>query len=300
MTDGRTPMVGVVIVNYGSHDLIEKNFSATADRVGDVRLIIVDNYKSDAETVAMRQTAQRHDWTLLENGTNVGFGRGANAGLGHAWALDCDVALVVNPDIRMDARVLSELASTSRQLPFALVSPRVVTPAGSPWGQKGSIDMTTGRLWTDERTQATWLSGACLAGSRSAWTLTGGFDNDYILYWEDVDLSVRARSAGIELVLRDDLQVEHAVGGTQNAAAGKSATYVYYNCRNRLVFCGKHIRPRLRLHWLVETPADTRRVLSRGLPASRMHKLTKSVGPALAGCLAGLLWLVVPQGRRTC
>jgi GT2 family glycosyltransferase len=67
-----------------------------------------------------------------------------------------------------------------------------------------------------------------------------------LLYWEDVDLSHRVVSAGGELVILDDVTVEHAQGGTQavgHSSAGepKSATYYYYNIRNRLLYAALHL-----------------------------------------------------------
>jgi GT2 family glycosyltransferase len=132
------------------------------------------------------------------------------------------------------------------------------------------------------------------------WERLGGFDEDYFLYWEDVDLSHRCDLLGGRLIVRADLTAVHDAGGTQDRASGraKSATYYYYNCRNRLVFAAKHLGRRDQLRWLVRTPADARRVLLRGGRRQLAHP-GRTVWPALTGSLAGAGWLLRARaGRR--
>ena len=97
-----------------------------------------------------------------------------------------------------------------------------------------------------------WLTGACLAVSKQVWQATGGFDPDYFLYWEDVDYSQRAKAVGARLVVRNDLVVTHDVGATQGT--GKSAVYLRFNSRNRLLFASKWLPKRIQRRWIRQTP----------------------------------------------
>ena len=49
----------------------------------------------------------------------------------------------------------------------------------------------------DEETEVAWLTGACVAGSRDVLRALGPFDPSIHLYGEDMDLGLRARSAGV-------------------------------------------------------------------------------------------------------
>src|SRR5690606_40890410 len=49
----------------------------------------------------------------------------------------------------------------------------------------------------------------------SAWEETGGFDEDYFLYWEDVDFALRVDDAGGALRLVESATAVHDEGGTQ-------------------------------------------------------------------------------------
>ncbi len=91
-----------------------------------------------------------------------------------------------------------------------------------------------------------WVSGACFAISARAVAPVGGFDEDYFLYWEDVDFSRRVRAAGGSVrVILDTASAVHDEGGTHDdrpAGRAKSETYYYYNIRNRLLFAQRLAR----------------------------------------------------------
>ena len=100
---------------------------------------------------------------------------------------------------------------------------------------------TTRRARHDELDgDRTWQTGACFLATIAMWDVVGGFDDDYFMYWEDIDLSWRWREAGGALLLRADATAVHDAGGTQSGA-GKSSLYVYFNCRNRLLFARKRL-----------------------------------------------------------
>lgn len=296
--DGR-PGAALVVVNYASHDLLRANFAWTFG--GAARVVVVDNHHSPAAAESITALATEAGWELVALPDNAGFGAGVNAGAARALALGCDPLLVVNPDVRLTAADVAALASAVAADPDALVSPLVVDATGRPWAQLGRVDLRGGRLFTDDTGDGpAWLSGACLGVSRRAWERLGGMDADYFMYWEDVDLSVRAGRAGLGLRLLPEVRVVHDVGGTQTAAAGKSRNYYYYNCRNRLVFAGKLLTGRQFLRWLLLTPADVRRVTTRGRPPSRWFRLRAALPPSLAGCAAGSWWALRNwrRGRR--
>jgi N-acetylglucosaminyl-diphospho-decaprenol L-rhamnosyltransferase len=262
-------VLGTVVVSYGSAELLRAHLASadlSAMRTATV-VVVVDNFRSVPAQDEVRRCAEEHGWTLLLNSTNRGFGAAANQGVDRALALGCTAVVVVNPDVDVDGGLLDALAEEAGRRPRSLVSPRLVRPDGRPWFTGGGMDLRRG--WTLNRVQDAeprsdgWLTGACLAASADLWRDLGGFDEDYFLYWEDVDLSFRCTQAGGTLVVRADLEAVHDVGGTQ-AAVGKSAVYCRYNCRNRLLFAAKHLGWRAVCRWLVHAPAYARRVLLRG------------------------------------
>lgn len=293
----------VVVVNYDSADLIDRNYASVPfDRLGG-SLVVVDNRKSADATAAITELCARHGWDLLVNETNEGFGAAMNAGVASAQALGCDVVVLANPDLRLESAVLEELVRSCRQEPLTALSPRVVRDTGAVWFSGGTVLVDEGRTSTRPGVRSDepdgWLSGACLAVHTELWDRSGGFDDDYFLYWEDVDLSWRFVAAGGRLAVREDLTVVHSVGGTQHSR-GKSPTYVYYNCRNRLLFAARHLNHAQQRNWARRSFRYARAVAQRGGRRDFLAHALPLTGAAVRGTLAGLKLLrrARAAGRR--
>lgn len=122
------------------------------------------------------------------------------------------------------------------------------------------------------------------------WRRVGGFDPDYFLYWEDVDLCRRVVEAGGRVSVDETAVVTHAEGGTHGhtgSARTKSPIYYYYNIRNRMLYAAKHLPPAGRRRWALTSPWVAYQVLLQGGRRQFAHP-RKSLWPALRGVLDGL------------
>lgn len=280
----------VVVVNFGSHELLERNLAGIGSRV-----VVVDNHKSAADSAAVAELAGRSGWELRPQRANLGFGGAMNVGVAAALELGAEVVLLLNPDALVTPAVVEQLRLAALADPGALVMPRLLRSDGSLWFAGGLVALDAGGLrphgGTVPARHAEWLTGACLAVHRDLWARLGGFAEDYFLYWEDVDLSTRCEEVGGRLVVRSDLTAVHDAGGTQGGGRTKSPVYYHYNCRNRLLYAARHLSRRDRLRWLLRTPADARRVVLRG-GRRQLARPDRTVWPALTGCLAGTVLLL--------
>lgn len=288
--------IAVVVVSYGSCALVVRNLAALP---ATARVVVVDNYSTPEERDRMARVADRSGWLLIAPDGNLGFGDGVNLGVERAFAEGADVVCVLNPDASVAEDVLRELARTAREAPRALVAPRIVDGHGRVTFDGAEVDVANGR--TRRGSVATaghpWLSGACLAFTQEAWVLSGGFSSQYFLYWEDVELSWRIRTQGGDLVLASDLQVVHDAGGTQTSSrvSGKSPTYVYYNCRNRLVFAARNLSDDVARLWARSSVRYAREVLLRG-GSRRVLLSPRHLWAAVSGTFDGLR--IVHSARR--
>ncbi|MCP2282577.1 Glycosyltransferase, GT2 family [Promicromonospora umidemergens] len=288
--------VALIVVNYGSSDLLAANLPRTIGASG-VRTVVVDSYSGAGEREAVTRLAARHGWELLTPARNVGFGGGSNLGAAHALAAGSRILLFLNPDAWASPAGLATLASTVRAQDRALVAPRIHRPDGSVYSRgltylhRADGTMSGRRAAPDD---VPWLSGACLAVAAGLWSELGGFDEEYFLYWEDVDLSWRALTLGARLEVVEDAHVVHDEGGTQESRGrAKSETYYRYDIRNRMLFARKNLGP-----------ADVRRWRRTLLPAARAvalrggrRQLIEGIGP-WRGVARGVVEALRVSGER--
>ena len=204
---------------------------------------------------------------------NRGFGAGVNAGVRRAVELGAKCFLLLNPDARISADTVTELHRTSLGHEDALVSPRLVDASGRTTFAGSVLDLRDGRVGsekmlpsTDDPARVRWLTAACLVVHIDLWRRAGGFDEDYFMYWEDVDFCERCRQAGAIFILREDLVAVHDQGGTQGPREGraKSSLYYYYNARNRMKFAALWLDRAAILRWLWHTPSVCLEIFLRG------------------------------------
>jgi len=60
-----------------------------------------------------------------------------------------------------------------------------------------------------------WVSGACLLVRRQAWEEVGGFDEAFFMYFEDVDLCLRIRHAGWQIMYNQRVGITHLGGASE-------------------------------------------------------------------------------------
>lgn len=301
MTDtNRFASLAIVVVNYGSSELLSQNLVPLARSTG-ARVVVVDNFTSAAEQTLLTRLARTCGWETVLSPTNAGFGAGMNIGVGRAIELGATQFLLLNPDATLTPSDLSSLLDIIEAHPLTLVSPTILRPDGSTWFAGSDLYSADGRIRSlarrDRAGSATimpWLSGCCLVVTDELWKLVGGYDEDFFLYWEDVDLSRRVMDVGGDLRVEPTSRAIHAEGGTQSqgglhsAAAAKSPVYYYYNIRNRLLFGARHLPPEQLRGWLRVTNRVSWEILLQG----GRRQFLKPVSPVSAA------WRGVRDGKR--
>jgi GT2 family glycosyltransferase len=282
--------LAVIVVGYGSSALLARNLAPLTRRLDGARTVVVDNRTTDAERAAMRRLADAEGWELVEPDENLGFGLGMNAGAERALAQGATRLLLLNPDATIEPDQVDALQQAAGDDPLVLLAPRILRPDGSVWFDGSDLHLADGRITASRKREQLgltdveqWLSGACLLVGAELWRRVGGFGDGYFLYWEDVELSYRARRAGGRVAVVPEATAVHAEGGTQgdgHATSGeaKSETYYYFNIRNRLVFAARNLPPEVVARWRRASIPIAYEVLLQG----GRRQFLRSLGPLRA------------------
>lgn len=267
--------LAIIVVNYGSSALLERNLVAASRDLPAAGVYVVDNRSTADEARTIQALAEREGWVALLQTENLGFGAGVNRGVVAARADGRTRHLLINPDASIDAAAVHLLLDSVDVDEKVVAAPLIEDGAGRIWSAGHVLDLddgaTHGRAWAERHPHARvrrWLTGAALMINDAAWIAVGGFDEDYFLYWEDVDFSLRVEDAGGRLLLVEDAKAVHDEGGTQGIGDpdmhAKSPLYYYYNVRNRMLLAHKLLDADTVHRWDASSRTAAREVLLRG------------------------------------
>ena len=136
--------LAIVVVSYGSHELLDRNLVAVATAVPDAQVVVVDNYSTTQEAATVDTMCREHGWRPILSSQNLGFGAGINRAVS---ALDSEYGrlLLLNPDASMERDSLLRLLDHVRSHPLDVVAPVVRRPDGRVWSAGHDLDLGTGR-----------------------------------------------------------------------------------------------------------------------------------------------------------
>jgi hypothetical protein len=197
---------------------------------------------------------------------NTGFANACNLGIRRAIDTGAEMILLTNDDTELDEFLVAQLASAAIKNPRAGLLNPVICFADQRecvWANGNTFSLFTGfgdaadcgRACTDVRREGLKHVDAatgCVALARvDVLREVGTFDDRFFMYYEDVDLSLRIRRAGYDIIAVPDARAWHRISRSGKMPESRSAFLYYYNTRNRLAVMRRHARW---YHWIVFTP----------------------------------------------
>jgi GT2 family glycosyltransferase len=201
------------------------------------QLTVVDNGPGDGWAPALEDLVRREipaptETRVLSGHGNIGYGRGNNLVL---LASRAEFHLVINPDVALEPAAIHEALSFMAANPrVVMLAPDARDPAGEPlylckrypsvidlavrgfapspvkrWF-RSSLERYEMRDLPRDRpsTAVPLLSGSFMFCRRSPVAEIGGFSDEFFLYFEDFDLSLRAARRG-ELAWVPSVRITH-------------------------------------------------------------------------------------------
>lgn len=237
----------IVLLNY-------KTSALTLDCIESIRkssykayqIVVVDNESSDKTASDFLGYT---DVFLIRAQENLGFAGGCNIGINFALSHDADYIMLLNNDTIIEPDMLQKMIDSADD--FTAIVPKMyyADPVGKKiiWYAGGEIlakrangvhygihCIDNGQF--DEKKYITFATGCCLMMSRVMIEQVGFLDENYFMYCEDTDLSLRILKAGWKILYLPEAVLWHKV----SSSSGEDSRFItYYVIRNRLYLARK-------------------------------------------------------------
>lgn len=203
--------VSVVLPNWNGVYLMEKHLRRVIEASPGAEIIVSDDHSSDESVSFLRTHFPKV--TVVARQTHDGFSGNVDSGVARATG---DIVILLNTDVEPEKGYLEPLLSHfADDSVFAVGCLEkshekegiVLRGRGVARWEKGYFIHSRGEV---TKTDTMWVSGGSGAFRRSMWEKLGGMDTLFNpFYWEDIDLSYRARKSGWKTLFETKSVVHH-------------------------------------------------------------------------------------------
>jgi N-acetylglucosaminyl-diphospho-decaprenol L-rhamnosyltransferase len=330
-TPARMPTVEIVIVNWNSGPWLRECLRALAEAPPAAcrlsRVVVVDNASSDGSCDGLvasdaRAAAGEPPLTIVRNEENRGFAAACNQGAAGASA---DYLLFLNPDTvptgeALDGAIGLLEARAAESVKIAGVwldnggGPQTLWLGAFPTARTFMLQAIGQQRWQETVTlspgtspetsmngdpfgaiEVAVVGGAFFVIARSLFEELGGFDERFFMYYDELDLCLRARQRGARAMVASRIRIYHHSGASSDRVPGKR---LFYLLRSRLRYA--------RAHFSTPQTAALAVLMCTSEPLLRLGRAAAGLGPdrlrdvleayaRFAASLAGF----APEGRHS-
>jgi GT2 family glycosyltransferase len=235
--------ISFIIVNYKSEQELKRCLKDLS-KINNANLFEVIIINNDTKSLSLSDNTFNKQ-IVHEVNQNIGYGRASNIGLSLATH---DFVCFLNPDTHSFCDDFCEITKYIQNKKI-IAAPQIRTQSNDiePWSVGEDIKLTqifknhcglNKKLWLNKKnTEVDWVSGAAMVAPRNFLQELGGFDEDFFLYYEDVDLCKRAKNAGGQIHYIPQYYLTH-INGVSSKTNTKKQKQRYYKSQD--LFFQKH------------------------------------------------------------
>ncbi len=222
--------VSIIIVSYNTKDITDRCLASIKE---DAEIIVVDNASTDSSAEMITQKYPKAKLIVCK--TNLGFTGGNNLGMAKA---NGDYFLLLNSDAFLEKDTLGKCLEHIAK--FDVIGCKLTYDDGKLQPSAGYLPNPINTfLWVfgidtlpivkklipsvhpkypeffSKNRQVGWVTGAFMFLRREVYTKTGGFDEKYFMYTEEVDWCKRIINHGFKVWYVSDFSVVHLQGASQ-------------------------------------------------------------------------------------
>jgi GT2 family glycosyltransferase len=257
-----SPMLSIIVVNWNAGQQLADAVTSIAQYHHNLvsSVIIVDNASTDDSLARVEAlTGLSFQLKIIRNAENRGFGAACNQGAVLASSV---YLLFLNPDTRLFEHSLSVPLAFMQQLSNSGIGicgirlvdedgnvstsasrfPTLRVMAGKILGlTKLFPSVFPAHLMTSsdlrENSSVDQVIGAFFLIRKNVFDRCGGFDERFFVYFEEVDLSLRAKQLGYSSYFLSEVSAFHKGGGCSEQV---KAARLFYSLRSRILYAQKH------------------------------------------------------------
>ena len=216
----------------------------------DAEIIVVDNNSKDSSCDMVK--AQFPNVTLIENKENLGFSKGNNIGVKHAKG---EYLCILNPDtVVAEDTFIKILNFAQTKTNLGIVGCKLINGVGEylpeskrniPYVKAALLKLVgnseayyANHLEENQTGKVDVFVGAFMLIKRDVYIKMNGFDEDYFMYGEDIDLSYKVLKAGFNNYYYADTTIIHYKG--ESTLRDKNYAKRFYGAMQ--IFYKKHFR----------------------------------------------------------
>lgn len=246
------PKVSAIVLTWNQCAVtLECLESLRAQRYPNLEIILVDNGSED-DTIA-RVRAEFAEVVVIENGENLGFAEGNNAGLRHALRGDAAYIMLLNNDTAVDPAMIGTLLAPMQADPeIGVTGPKMLyfDQPETIWCAGNRLDPRTGesiRLRAEQPDNdddmalldVDFITACAICLRREVIEAIGLLDPRFFIYYEESDWCARVRAEGWRVVYVPQARLWHKVSATMGTT---SPATEYYMTRNVMLYLAKNGR----------------------------------------------------------
>lgn len=260
--------ISVIIVNYNVREFLENLLNSLLKSLKNFsyEIIVVDNASSDRSVEMLKNKFP--DIILIENKVNIGFGAANNQAAKIARG---KYLLLINPDALVQENTIEVMYNFMETHPDAgAAGCKVLNSDGSlqlacrrgfpgPWASftkvvglsslfpKSKLFARYNLTYLDENQtyEVDAISGSFMFVRREVYEKLNGFDPDFFMYGEDLDLCYRIKKAGYKVYYVHETSIIHYKGECARRSSIDESKIFYDAMR---IFVKKHLSS----YWIVE------------------------------------------------
>lgn len=225
--------LSIIIVNYNLSEEIGNCLQSIAKiidspRVINYEIIIIDNNSPDKKILELEKRNKNKNIYFYYLDKNVGFGKGCNYGFSKAKGR---YICFLNPDTLINENIfipIIDLFESDKSIGIIGPKQQVRSPyfdfsagfypniifelfnlIGLGVFAEGFIVSLITKLKKNKRLKVDWILGAAIFIRAEIFDMINGFDKDYFMFFEEVDLCKRVSGKGYKIIYSPDLRIHH-------------------------------------------------------------------------------------------